>query len=369
MARQLAIVLTTVLVNQHKTAIANPPTCRDNRIMQTFLTFRREADSTIFERNDWMKKIIVTILAGLSISGASVGYASPINFNGDVSIKYERDTATGSVPDSGMMYTLKLRGEADLGSGWSLYARLGAQHATQPSLADYTLDAYGADKKSAVALDQFGLTYTTDNLAYKLGRQDATVGTTALLYSRPETNIGKKVFVDGFSISGTLGKTDITALLAQEDNAGSWENTVYALRGGYNPTKNLNWGLTLGHYQGSENGSTNHWAVDGTYKFGKSSLTAEYTKSSSSTDNNAYAATWNYGYDNKTTVYITGFRVETNGDMGKQSDFDNDNRGFRYGITHKFNDAKSLEVVYKNQKTVSGGQNNAKLEATFCQIF
>lgn len=71
---------------------------------------------------------------------------------------------------------------------------------------------------------------------------------------------------------------------------------------------------------------TNHWAIDGTYKIGKNTFTAEYTKSTANNAGKAYAARWNYGFDDKTAVQITGFRVEANGDMGKHT------RVFKAGI-------------------------------------
>ncbi len=317
-----------------------------------------------------MKKLIALVLAGLNISMVSAAAAEPVKLSGDTSIKYERDT--GDDAASGTMYSFRLMAEKELGAGWALYARLGGQYATQPSLSDYNTDpaAYGPDKKSVMALDEFGLTYKKNGLVYKLGRQDVTVGTTALLYSRPDTNIGRHGLVDGLAVSGTAGVVELTGLAAREDNPGSAEdNKVYAFRTGYNPTDNLNVGLTLGRYQDNDNGNTNHWAVDGTYKFGKNSLTAEYAKSNSNTDNKAYAIICNHAFDDKAAVYVTGFRVETNGDMGKQSDFDNDNKGVYYGLTYQLNEVDSLEVVYKDQKTISGGQKNTKLEATFSHSF
>lgn len=318
-----------------------------------------------------MKKIIATIVAGISLVMTPTAFAAdPVKWSGDVSVKYERDTVNQRPDISGTMYTLKLKGETELGAGWSLYARLGAQYATEPTLSDYNFDSfYGADRKSVLALDQFGLTRKVDNVVYKLGRQDLTIGTTALLYSRSETNVGKHFFVDGLTASGTVGNVDLAAVAVQEDNPGSEDNKIYAIRTGFNPTQNLNWGITLGRYQDSANGSTNHWAVDETYKMGKSTLTSEYTKSNSNSDNKAYAATWNYGFDDKTAAYVTGFRVETNGDMGQQSDFDNDNKGIYYGVTYKLSDDDGLEVAYKDQKFISTGQKNTKLEATFTHSF
>ncbi len=319
-----------------------------------------------------MKKIIAIMLMGLSLSVVQVAFAAePIKLSGDVSIQYERDRANGDPTLSGTMSTLTLNGESDLGDGWSLYARLGAEYTTQPALSDNNFNpaAYGPGRKSILTLDQWGVTHKIDNMVYKLGRQDLTIGTTALLYSRSATNVGKNNFVDGLTASGTSGIVDLSAVVVQEDNPGSQDNKLYAIRTGFNPTPRLNWGITLGRYQDSANGNTNHWAVDSTYKLDKSSLTGEYTKSNSNGDNKAYAMVLNYGFDDKTAVYVTDFRVETNGDMGQQSDFDNDNKGLYYGVTYKLSEADGVEVVYKDQKFISTGQKNTKLEATFTHSF
>ncbi|WP_346356111.1 hypothetical protein [Azotosporobacter soli] len=315
-----------------------------------------------------MKKSIALTLLGLTFSAFPIAQAAPLTLNGDVSVSYEKDTAADAA-SSGSRYTLRLKGESELGSGWSLYGRVTAQYANNPSFGDYNLAAYGGEQKSVFSFDQFGLIHKNEQFVYKIGRQDAAVGKTALLYSRADSNIGKRTFVDGLSLSGTTGKTEIAALLAQEDNVGADDNRVYALRGGYNATDKLNFGLTLARYQDKVNESTNHWAVDGSYTFGKSSLTAEYTKSSSASENKAFALVFNYNFDDKTTLSLTKFRVESNGDMGKQSDFDNNNSGIYYGVAHKLNKAETLELVYKDQKSLNDGQKNSKFEATLTHSF
>lgn len=330
-----------------------------------------------------MKKIVPTLLVGLSLCVAPAAFADPADpfqLSGDVSVKYEKDKG----PDlSGTMSTFRLNAEKDLGSGWSLYLRFGAQHATEPALADYLADGsvYSEDKKTVGAIDLFGLNYKKGDMTYRIGRQDLTIGTTALLYSRSDTNIGKHNFVDGVTANGKMGILDVTAVVVREDNVDSADNKLYALRAGYSPNDSVNYGVTLGRYaykhgtsldeDGNvvKNEDTNHIAVDGTYKFGRNTLTAELTKSNSNDDNRAYAATWNYGFNDKTALYVTGFRVETNGDMGGQSDFDNGDRGVYYGITHQLSKANSLEVVYKKQKVISSGKDDSHLEATITHAF
>lgn len=315
-----------------------------------------------------MKKSIAIMVAGLTLSMASVAMAGPLEFSGDVSVKYQRDTAAGEASTSANVATVKLLGEADLGSDWGFYFRMAGQHISKPGFGDFNTDLYGEDQRSVFTIDQFGFKYNKEGFAYKLGRQDATVGTTALLYSRPDSNVGKKAFVDGLAVTGTSGITDISALLAREDNlSGQDKNKVYAIRAGFNPSESFNWGVTLGRYNSAA--STNHWAVDGTYKYGKSSLTAEYTKASSSQNNKGYAMALGYDFDDKTSASITGFRMEESGSMGGQSDFDANNRGIHYGISHKLTDAASLELVYKAQKTIIGDQKNTSFEATVSYSF
>lgn len=316
-----------------------------------------------------VKTIIAIIVAGMILSMAPPAAAAPVETSGTVSIKYEVDTAADTPTESGMMYTFTLRGEKKIGKGLSIYGRFGAQYASNPVVGDYDLSFYGQDVKAVAAVDQFGLIYKSNKLVYKLGRQDIAVGVTELLYNRPETNIGNNAFVDGISVNGSIGAVDVTAIVARENNIWLPNNSFYALRTGYNLSKNTNLGLTLAQYQYYNAETSHHWAVDGTVVFGKNSLTAEYTQSGQGEENKAYALTWNYKFNDKTTLYVINFRVEANGDMGKQSEYDNNNRGFYYGITHAFTDKLLLEVVYKDQALLTDNSKNTKVEVTLTNSF
>ena len=316
-----------------------------------------------------MRTAIAALVAGIMLAMATVSSAAPVEISGDASIKYEVDTAADNPTESGTMYTITLRGEKKIGKGLSLYGRLGAQYASNPLLADYDLTSYGQETKAVVGVDQFGMIYKNDKLTYKLGRQDIVVGVTGLLYSRDVTNIGNNAFVDGLSINGSIGAVDVAAIVAKENNAWLANNSLYAIRTGYNLSKNTNMGISLAQYKYLEAETSSHWGVDGSVNFGKHSVAAEYSQSSYGTENKAYAVTWNYKFNDKTAVYVTNFCVEANGDMGKQSDFDNNNRGFYYGLTHAFNDKLSLEFVYKDQVLLLDNSKNTKLELTLTNTF
>lgn len=309
-----------------------------------------------------MKITLAVLAAGLLLSVTPLAQAAPLEFSGTATIKYQSETADQMPQQSGTMTTLTLRGEQPLGRNFSVYARLAAQYASNPLLADYDLEIHGEDKKFVASIDQFGILYKPGDFSFNLGRQEALIGKTAVLYSRSETNVGYGTFVDGLSFSGTAGKFDVSGIAARENNLGLPNNSLYALRAGYNLSKSTNLGVTWGNYRVHDGDTTNHWAIDAGATWGKASFIGEYAQSSASQQNKAYALSLNYDLNGKTAVYLTHFRVEANADMGGQSDFDNDNRGIYYGLTHAFNDKLSLEVIFKDQVLLSDDSKNSKLE-------
>lgn len=308
-----------------------------------------------------MKKLAATLVAGFLLSTAPVTFAEPLAISGTATVKYQSVTAD-DVTESGTMTTVTIRGEQPLGKQWSVYARLAAQYATNPLLSDYNLDVHGADTKFVAQIDQFGILFKPGDFSFNLGRQEAIVGKTELLYKRSSDNVGYGKFVDGLSFEGKSGKLEMSGIAARENNIGMSNNDLFALRAGYNFTDNLNAGVTWGKYQVYEGDTTNHWAVDASRKWGKLDFTGEYGQSSVDVDNKAYALSLTYSFDEKTALNITNFRMEQNAAMGGQSEFDADNRGFYYGVTHALNDKWSLEATFKDQMTLSTGQKNSKLE-------
>lgn len=314
-----------------------------------------------------MKKAgCIALLTALSLACGSTVFADPVEISGEASVTYQRDRAQGQSQD-GMIWTLTLDGQTKLSEDMTLFTRLGAQAISRYDFGDF----YNNDtKKSAVALDQFGLSWEQDELAFKLGRQDAEIGATSLLYSRSASNIGKHVFVDGLTVNGFVGDTEIAAVLAREDNADSRDNRLYSLRAYYTQVENWTFGTTLARYDNKDAGEkTNHWAVDAAYTFGKNSLTAEWAKSNANSENKAYALVWDYELNDKTSLSLTGFRVEAQASMGEQSDFDFGNRGIHYAVNYKIDEDINLEAVYKDQKEIGSGLKNNSTELTLSVAF
>ncbi len=308
-----------------------------------------------------MKYLIAAIITCVLFSTAPAT-AAPLEINGAATIRYEADSAGNAPTEGGTTYTITLRGEQPIAKNLSLFARLGAQYASNPGLADFNPAFHGQNTKAVATIDQFGLIYKPNKQRFSLGRQEAIVGNMALLYSRSETNIGKGAFVDGFSFNGSIGAIDISAIAARENNLWVTNNSLYALRGGYNLSPSLNMGFTWAQYKYHDANTTHHWATDATATLGKSTVMAEYAQSNSNNENKAYALTWSYNFNEKTALYMTNFRVDANADMGRQSDYDNNNRGFYYGVTHALNDDLSIELIYKDQVLLNDESKNSKIE-------
>ncbi len=318
------------------------------------------------------KKTIAALAAVISISLYSPAVlAEPVEFSGEASVKYERDKVGGSATD-GMIYTITLDGKIQLSEKLQFFTVIGAQKLTNAAVGRDFVGAptYADDDKSAVGFNQFGFAYENGDNKYKLGRQEALIGATALLYSRPSTNIGRHGYADGLTFEGKSGKTDLQGILAREDNPGSNDNQLYALRAAISPEENWTVGATLARYNDkAADFHTNHWAIDGAYSFGKHKITAEYAKSNQDQANNAYAAIWSYDFNDKTAASVTAFRVEANADMGGGTDFENNQRGFYYGLTHKFDDSRSVEAILKKFKDIDTREKTTTIETRIIYAF
>lgn len=299
---------------------------------------------------------------GISLLPTPVLSAAPLTVSGNITAKYQSQTSLETPVESGTTYSISVRGEQSIAKNMSLFLRFSAQYATNPQLGDFDVAFQGINTKMVAGFDQFGLIYKPKNFTFILGRQEAQVGKTALLYSRSETNIGYNRFVDGLSVNASEGSFKFMASAVWENNFGLPNNNYYALRTGYNLSKASNIGFTWAQYKYVAGNTTQHWAVDATTTLGKNAFTAEYAQSNSAESNKAYALTWDYDFDGKTAFYVKHFRVEANADMGGQSDFDNNNRGFHYGLTHLLSNKLSVEFIFKDQFSLADNAKNSKIE-------
>jgi len=312
-----------------------------------------------------MKKSLLaaTVAATLVLSTAGV-FASPVEFDGTASYRYRADTNDVSSDEKGSIFKLTLGAKTNVAENLDAYARLGIMHLTNEAVGK---DFIGSGKTSEGIIDQFGFNYSNAGFNYKIGRQSATIGGTALLYNN-NYYVGRHSMVDGINITGKTGVTSIDFIAAEEDNAS--DNRLYGLRASYSPAKDWVVGATLAKYAKESAADTNHWAVDASYTAGKATYFGEYTKSNASTNNSAYDLGISYAFDDKNSAYVIAYKVEANGDMGAMTDFENNGKGFYYGFDHKFDKATTGSLFFRQRSVVDGdADDNTSFRATVTYKF
>jgi len=319
-----------------------------------------------------MKKrlLAAAVAATVVLSTASV-FASPVEFDGTASYRYRVDTNETTSDEKGSILKVILNAKTNVAENLDVYARLGVEHLTNANVgSDFTT----AGKTSKGALDQFGFNYNNAGFNYKIGRQSATIGATALLYNN-NYYVGRHSMVDGINITGKTGVTSIDFIAGQEDKAsggstGSVDNRLYALHASYSPAKDWVVGATLAKYDYAGASDTNHWALDASYTSGKATYFGEYTKSSADSANRAYDLGVSYAFDAKNTAYVIAYNVQANGDMGAMTDFENNGKGFYYGVDHKFDNSTTGSLFFRQRSVVEGASNdNTSFRATVTYKF
>lgn len=304
------------------------------------------------------KRLLAAAIAAMVSLSTGIAMANPVQLDGSASYQFRQDKVDG-YKDNGSKYTVILNAKTNIEQNLDVYARLGAQGSTVADFADYkTGGNFAAD------VDQFGLAYNNAGFAYKLGRQDATVGATALLYN-DNFMVGKNAFVDGLTVSGKSGVTDLKAIAVQEDNVGANDNKLYALSASYSPAQNWIVGATLAKYDNKATDvTTNHYALNAAYTTGKATIFGEYAKSDASDQNKAYDMGVSYNLDSNNTIGVGYVKVEANGDIGGHTDFDNNEKGIHYSFNHRVNDNSSVGVTYKANKELGTNIDKSSLRAT-----
>lgn len=302
------------------------------------------------------KRLLAAAVAAMITLSTGIAMANPVQLDGSASYQFRQDKVDG-VKDNGSKYTFILNAKTNVEKNLDVYARLGAQGTTVESFADFTTGS-----NFAANVDQYGLDYSNAGVEYKLGRQDATVGATALLYNN-NFMVGKNAFVDGLTVSGKSGATDLKAIAVQEDNAN--DNRLYALSASYSPAQNWLVGATLAKYDNKETDvTTNHYALNAAYTTGKAIIFGEYAKSDADDQNKAYDLGVSYNLDSKNAIGVGYVKVEGNGDIGGKTDFDNNEKGMHYSFNHKVNDNSSVAVTYKANTTLNTNVDKSSLRAT-----
>lgn len=316
------------------------------------------------------KSMIMALVAAFVLSIAGSAFAAPITFDGMVSIQYRENTYSNAPDFNNTITKFVLNGKAPaFGDNVDLYFRLGAEKVSEAGSGRDFVQFPGSDTKSAFALDQFGFVYKNAGWNYKIGRQDTTLGATALLYNN-DFFVGKHIFNDGITITGKSGVTDLKVVAVQEERyADSSDNKLYALAASYKPADKWTLGATVARYDMVAGAASNHYAVNVGYDCGKASFFGEYAKSDADVSNKAYDFGMSYSFDKKNAAYAIYHRTEANGDIGGMTDFDNGEKGMYYGFNHKFDKTTTLKFFYKDNTSIANSNDNTSFRTTLVYSF
>lgn len=305
-----------------------------------------------------MKKrlLAMAVAAAITLSVGSA-FAAPVQLDGSASYQWRENTEDGARDTDGGIFIFKINALMNVDKHFDLYARFAAEGLSGKNNDGTALGSDLADpnKSFDAAIDQYGFIYKNAGVDYKLGRQGVTVGSTALLYNHAG-KIGNHIFADGVTITGTAGATNLQAMAVQEDDIDSNHNKLYALSASYNPAKDWTIGGIVAKYK-TDADTTNHWAVNTAYSFGNTTAFGEYTKSDADMLDTAYAVGVKYAIDKKNSISVTNFKVELNGDIGKQTDFDNNMKGFSYSYIHQFTKDTGLDITFQDKEYISGAND------------
>ncbi|MGI6092262.1 MAG: hypothetical protein ACOYD5_04590 [Negativicutes bacterium] len=312
-----------------------------------------------------MKKrlLAAALAASLTLSMGAV-MAAPVDFDGSATLHYRWNDSESEASDESAKGTFLLNAKTALNENTDLYARFATQriHAGDSS-ADFKTTHYG---DTVTTIDRYGVVLKGDNSTFNIGRQGATIGATGLLYST-EGYLGSYMgSIDGLNASAKVGATDLGLIAGKENGT---DNKVYGLHASFSPAEAWTLGGTLAKYDIEGSDARNYWALDAAYNHGKAGYFAEFAKSDVNDANKAFVLGTSYALDEKNSLSAIYSKVEANGDMGAWTDFDPNGKGMYYSFNHKINEDTTLNVFYKDMKTVDTNESYNSFRTTVSYKF
>ncbi len=306
--------------------------------------------------------LAAAVLTMVTLPGGTV-FANPVELSGNVVIE-NRQEKMSNVDRDGTKYVFRLNAKTMVNENVTVFARFGAESLTNESVGkDFVRTG-----KSAGAIDQFGLIYKNGGFAYKLGRQDLFLGS-GILFDNT-ANIGRNYFLDGLTISGKSGETSLFAAALQEDNTGSNDNKIYALRAAFSPAKDVTLGATFAKYDYADStGDVNFGAIDGSYTKGKASFYADYAKSDAAAKNTAYSVGVAYNFDGVNSVSLYNYKVEANASINGWTTWWGNEKGYWYTFNHKIDPNTTVGLAMRDGNQIDNGNDKKSFRTTVTYKF
>lgn len=311
------------------------------------------------------KKCLAAAVAATITLSMGVAMAAPVDIDGSASVHYRWNDHDVDGTSESAKSTFLLNAKTALDANTDVYARFATQrlHAGDSS-TDFNTAHYG---DTVTTIDRYGIILKGKDATFNIGRQGATIGATALLYST-EGYIGSYMgAIDGLSASAKLGVTDLGLVAGKEDGT---DNKVYGLHASFQPSEGWTTGATLAKYDVDGADTTNYWAVDAAYAQGKVGYFAEYAKSDADTKNKAFVIGTSYTFDEKNSFSVNYNKVEEYGAMGDRAgwtDFDGHGKGMYYSYNYKITPDTTFNVFYKDMKDTNDntGYNSFRTTVTY----
>jgi len=297
-----------------------------------------------------MKKKVSAALAAMMLMSVGTAMASSFpefQFNGDIKLHYRYNSDDFNGDSEGGKVWFRLNAQSEVAKNVSLYTRFATQRLTGDNVgADFDQEYYNSD--SATSIDRLGFIVKSKDFTTTIGRQGATLGATALLYST-DTYMGNNMgALDGVTFAGKTGATDVKVVAGELWNSENVDVKMYAVDASYKPSKNLTLGGTVMKMDADSVDAT-YWATSASYNIGKATLLGEYGKADTDQADKAYVLGVSYNPDSKNTVYAMYNRAEASFPL---TDFDPNGKGMYYGFDHKIDKSTTLSFFYKDMKTI-----------------
>jgi len=296
-----------------------------------------------------VRRSAIIILMAIQCFSSTAAIAASLTVSGVETLQYRWDDNHINPADSGAGFinTMVVNFKVYANKHVAFYSRLGTQVLSHAGFGGDFID-YRTGRRGIGQMDQFGIIYSDGRAVYTFGRQSIAVGFSGLLYDNTDA-IGRHSFVDGVSMQTTKGKYKIKAIIAREDNASSLDNRIYAVSCLQQRTPRLTLGFTLAKYDFADaTPDTAHYALFIAYRMNKLLLYAEHAQTPSLISMTAHNLGAAYQLDAKNYIYIITHKTEPNADINHKTAFEHDQKGYHYGMEHKFTNNTQISVLYKD---------------------
>ncbi|TWH51962.1 S-layer homology domain-containing protein [Sporomusa sp. KB1] len=229
--------------------------------------------------------------------------------------------AVGTTKDKDTFWRTRIRLNIDdkIDENTSAFVRFGIRD-TFGSAGVTTRDWQSDKTASYQALDQYGITYSSNGISYKLGRQGVVLGQGLLLCTGDDAQWDNRF--DGLTASGKIGAFDTSVVVgtttksAALDYYGDTRATWYGVDVKTKLADKLSVGASYVSHQFEPLGTSPYKGLAGNKNMVAANLSysgvsnfiinGEYAKSSAATDNKAYVvgATYLMGKDSLTASYV-----------------------------------------------------------------